>query len=511
MTNTANPDAVNDFGERKKLVPIVFVPGTMGTRLATNGGKLAWNPTGEGRLSGPAGGVNCPGPQALDAELIAQIDSPLKPVGLLNDDIFKLPGGVQRYPMEYWGYAQAIRYFFSAIPEFYDRLLFKLSRSPAGDGDLFTDLSEKGYEPRVYVAGYDWRQSCADAAENFVSPVVQEALKDCDAEQVILIAHSMGGPVARHYCKYPGKGLVRGLILITSPLLGAMKAYSWIKKGFARDDSETLLPAGMFGMRLIFFQQLKNWSSIRFCRDIPSMYEMLPTRIFAQNNKNWLEFDKDENQTGYAYEAAPGEFPVPTQYEDATDPYGLTQDPFTGVGDDEANRVKWAKLVANAEQFQFNLTVPGTAAEGEVRKVYLHDNTYIIYSQGLPTKTSGRLKKYGEIQFNADTGSVTYEPNWLLEGTPDHNNVIPLIGIINFAKRIRLEIPLEVDSPTTGDGTVPGASALPWAGVLAVQPREAVLLEGSDEELFEHSKMPGNPTVTSTVRRWVLEMLTEDE
>jgi pimeloyl-ACP methyl ester carboxylesterase len=509
VSNTANPDAVTEAGERKKLVPIVFVPGTMGTRLATNDGTLVWNPTGEGLLSGPAGGVNCPGPQALDAELIGQIDSPLKPVGLFKkdnkEDMFSLPGGIMRYPSQYWGYAQSVRYFFSAIPEFYDTLLFKLSRSPAGDGDLFTDLSELGYEPRVYVAGYDWRHPCADAAVNFVSPVVQEALKDCDAEQVILVAHSMGGPVARHYCKYPGKGLVRGLILITSPLAGAMKAYSWIKKGFASDDG------AMFGMRIAFFRQLKNWSSITFCRNIPSMYEMLPTRAFAQNFKNWLEFDKEDNQTGYAYDAAPGEFPVPTQYEDATDPYGLTQDPFAGVGDDESNRVRWAKYVANAEQFQFNLTVPGIAAEGEVRKIYLPENTYIIYSQGLPTKTSGRLKRYGEIQFNADTGSVTYEPNWLLEGTPDHSNLVPLIGIINFAKRVRLEIPLEVDTPTTGDGTVPGASALPWAGVLSVQPREAVLLEGSDEELFEHSKMPRNPEVTSTVRRWVVEMLTESK
>lgn len=503
MTTTANPDAVNSMGEAKKLVPIVFVPGTMGTRLATNAGTFAWNPTGEGRLSGPAGGVNCPGPQALDAELIGQLDSPLKPVGLFDDDMFKIPGGVQRYPVEWWGYAQSIRYFFSAIPEFYDILLFKLSRSPSGDGDLYTDLQELGFEPRVYVAGYDWRHSCADAAENFVSPVVQRALKECDAEQVILVAHSMGGPVARHYCKYFGKGQVRGLILITSPLVGAMKAYSWIKKGFALDDG------AMLGMRVAFFHQYANWSSISFCRSIPSMYEMLPTRIFAQNAKNWLEFDKDDNQTGYPYTFPPGDFPVPTQYLDATDPYGLTMDPFTGVGDDEVNRVELARLVANAEQFQFNLTVPGTAAEGEVRKVYLPDTTYIIYAQGLPTKTTGRLKRYGEILINSDTGTVTYEPNWLLEGTPDHRNVIPAIGIINFAKRIRLEIPLEVDQPTTGDGTVPGASAMPWPGVLSVQPKEVVLLEGSDEALYEHSKMPRNPEVTSTVRRWVVEMLTE--
>ncbi|MBI2612896.1 alpha/beta hydrolase [Candidatus Kaiserbacteria bacterium] len=93
--------------------------------------------------------------------------------------------------------------------------------------DLIATLDENGYtrEVDLFTFPYDWRKSNVETAVLLKEKINQ--VKDiCDCDKVDLVAHSMGGLVARQYVQSDTyENDVDQLIFLGTPHLGAPKAY----------------------------------------------------------------------------------------------------------------------------------------------------------------------------------------------------------------------------------------------------------------------------------------------
>ncbi len=93
--------------------------------------------------------------------------------------------------------------------------------------DLIDTFKANGYQEgkNLFVFAYNWRQS------NEISAVqlkikIREVLNICECSKVDLVAHSMGGLVARSYIQSPGyENNIDQMIFLGTPHLGAPNAY----------------------------------------------------------------------------------------------------------------------------------------------------------------------------------------------------------------------------------------------------------------------------------------------
>lgn len=292
-----------------RLMPVIIVPGLMGTRLTDPlTGKLVWNPKGP-----PLG--KSPKPFTVDTARLER-PAPLDP-----DEKNGFESEVERDPRK------NIRNFDHLIPDFYGELALSISKLSGGLFDQY------GVRPAVYCCGYDWRHDNARAAL-LLARVVDQALAETCAKRVIIVAHSMGGLVARYYSRVlGGESKIDRMILVGSPSLGAPTAYFQVKNGIsginvqdlgkdiasvARTGSaggiRGLVGAGadaatgaaqiaMGGSKEDALGQMYAAISlgngkfmtkeevIRFCRALTAMYQLMPTQAYSSLEKNWLVFD----------------------------------------------------------------------------------------------------------------------------------------------------------------------------------------------------------------------------
>lgn len=99
-------------------------------------------------------------------------------------------------------------------------------------GNIYRGLIERlesaGYEQGtdLFIAHYDWRQSNAESAIEYLIPAIERAKAVSGSEKVDIIAHSMGGLVARQYVRSAQfANDVDQLILLGTPSEGAADAY----------------------------------------------------------------------------------------------------------------------------------------------------------------------------------------------------------------------------------------------------------------------------------------------
>ncbi len=293
---------------RPSILPIVLVPGIMGTRLTDpRTDALAWNPSGE-----PFG--DSPGPFTVDVERLQQVSAPLVPDETHREALSSRHREVQH-----------IRHWYNLVSKQYGALAKHLAAL-----DL-PELEERHLTPRVYCCGYDWRQDNARSAVRLAG-VVEEALRESGAARVILVAHGMGGLVARYYCHaLGGESKVHQLILLASPTLGSPGAYTQLRQGAyglygndLADQIEAQAPAaadeciaaasqlvagaamvgsqgasgllGVFGELYLALclgagRTLSRAETRYFTRQIPSLYQLMPNATFCNAFRDWLVFD----------------------------------------------------------------------------------------------------------------------------------------------------------------------------------------------------------------------------
>jgi pimeloyl-ACP methyl ester carboxylesterase len=415
-----------------KKVPIVIVPGIMGSRLTDPSTQaLAWNPFGWPNPSGFEAGNF-----AANKARLRQVDQPLEP-----DETNKFAQVADRVRVD------PINHFYNVLSKFYGALALSLHY------DLRQDLASRQLIPAVYCAGYDWRQTNAQSAQR-LSTIVDEARADCDNEPVILVAHSMGGIVSRHYCKnLGGESKVKALFLLGSPTLGAVKAYMSMRVGLDFWD----------GVRRIL--NMNRADTKTYTRSMPSAYELLPTYIYcSQVRTSWASFDPAH--TGFRDQVDSGGFGDDQLYNmafrisDNSNSVLFYNDIYVGQRDDPATRDAVGNQLTSAYLFHDGLTAGSS--------VYMHPHTIAFYCDNRST--------LGDVKIQYD--GVTF----------------------GSAKEITVSANIDGDETAGGDGTVPADSANPSSvSVPFVSTRS---FPG-----VEHTKLTSNRGVMDAVRAAIVGLM----
>ena len=334
-----------------RTIPIIVLPGVMGTRLTDPGtGNLVWNPTGNPlprfAARGQAG-------FAAKTKRLADVTSPLVP-----DETHPCTSSNSARDHETELLASNIENFLHLIPDFYADITLQL------DDSLRARLNPRKARPKVICCGYDWRVANEISAAR-LSAVVDKARDESGGEKVFLVAHSMGGLVSRFYCKnLGGESKVAAIFLLASPSLGAPSSYGALRTGIGvLDPLRTVL--GFF---------TRNGSR-DFTRQLLSVYQLLPNRTYCNDvDRNWIRFDP--NFTGIL---PVGFDPIQVNpFSDCSNETFLYNDLYVGLMDEPDLRALSFANVTAALAFQQSL-LDGT------RAAYMHPNTFAVFGDGLKT------------------------------------------------------------------------------------------------------------------------------
>lgn len=148
---------------------------------------------------------------------------------------------------------------------------------------LISDLENAGYVEGtdLFVFPYDWRKSNNDNAI-LLQEKIDEILLNFSAEKVDIVAHSMGGILAKTYILNEGIEKVDQLVFLGTPHLGAPKGFKGLMYG---DD---------LGYRFLFLglneKKLKDIS-----QNMPAVYELLPSEKYINKTGGYVINGLDKN------------------------------------------------------------------------------------------------------------------------------------------------------------------------------------------------------------------------
>jgi peptidoglycan hydrolase-like protein with peptidoglycan-binding domain len=343
---------VGDNVVDKKTIPIVFVPGVMGSRLHFTDIDQYWNPDSNWdmwhwlRVSYET----CANEFHFDA-----------PADVMTN---KISGALQ--PNEIGRGWEGVSWeFYVPFLRFLNNVVFPSAETP------------------VYARGYDWRQSNS-LSGSILSEQIDEILELEEAEKVIICTHSMGGLVTRAALKSDSAlaGKVAGVIHVVQPANGAPVAYRRFFTGVNKLDG---------GGALALILGNKDYKFTEIISGLPGPFQLLPFHTYRQ-------FDANGDPQPWLTRTVNGEDePIPGNVHDL---YKSTNSPpgvFNPAIHDEDKRA----TVRTAIAARLSLT----KRFHNWLDPYKHPNTYSIYGTGLES----------DVATNFDAKSVV-DPVRLNEG-----------------------------------------------------------------------------------------------
>lgn len=317
-------------------IPIVFVPGVMGTRLQfTQAPKTPWDPD-------RALNVMARRWLPLSADQKRAILDVQNDANPIQDPA---AGGVTSLQTSR-GWGQPVFGFYGSFLRFMDALNFNVVDTP------------------VFAVGYDWRKSNSDSGA-FVAGEINRILAQEQAFKVIIISHSMGGLVTRS-ALHNDAGLrskLLGIIHVMQPVVGAPVFYRRVYTGnVSPEDDPGIL--GFSGLNTILGNNGEKFAKLVSVLRGPT--ELMPTPDYADGTTgDWINYFFGPFLPQHTRVRAADWYP----YTELAYPPGLldllTTDPQ--VVTDMNNRVVQAKA------FHDNLGL------------FKHERTFTIFSTNLPT------------------------------------------------------------------------------------------------------------------------------
>lgn len=379
----------------QEIVPIIFVPGIMGSRLQDRDGKKVWDPDSKIFMLAKFGAFWQSAKKRKDRLVGSAFQSEY--LSVIEDDAFhnrKFAHSVDRTRAERgWGGVGWSSY-----------------------GEFLIALQNKQWEPLVhlsfrmpvYAFGYNWTASNGLSGKKlaaYIDNIISRYEDRCS--RVILVTHSMGGLVARAACKLHGaEDKVLSVIHGVQPAMGSAAAYWRMKGGFERPHTipeldawqwlknpskmvhhktETLLTKGYdFGMGTnVGLGNVTAWvlgadgeEVTSLLGNMPGGLELLPNKHYHDNDgkKQWLIFVNADGKETRLPKSDPYEeiFRRKEEFYRLVNPNWL--DPGGGEESAPGKKSPWnryTQYLSVAERFHDNL------------QMKIHHDTYQFYSTGI--------------------------------------------------------------------------------------------------------------------------------
>ena len=178
---------------------------------------------------------------------------------------------------------------------------------------LIDELKANGYEENedLFVFPYDWRKSNIENAL-LLKNKIDEILTETGDTKVDIIAHSMGGLLAKRYIYDNSADKVDKLIFIGTPHLGAPKAFKALMYG---DD----MGIQKFSLSILNPKEVKKIS-----QNMPSVFELLPSKKYVDGEVGFIG-EKYVTDMVTPYYSKPGSHPNLDLDFDGTESYLLRQ------------------------------------------------------------------------------------------------------------------------------------------------------------------------------------------
>jgi pimeloyl-ACP methyl ester carboxylesterase len=470
-----------------RIIPVVFVPGVMGSNLTTaetrwllddEGSAAKWitkDPADRKRLLDPlktrvyAGGKL---PEGAEPGIIftgaTQQD---------KDDELKRRGWGEVAGLSYGAWLKwleeelnRLEYCYTGVPDGKHRHQVAI---PPGVPPLTPQEGTLAYRYQfpVHAVGYNWLQSNAKSAEHLqkrVNDIIGHYKnKGHPCEKVILITHSMGGLVARHYTEVlGGAAKVYGVVHGVMPDLGAATAYKRVKAGTEGGDvkANSVKDAVVGHVKSKVVSRVLGDTAAKMTAvfaQSPGPLQLLPS---ARYGDGWLTI-KDGQQL--------------TRLPQGGDPYGeiyTVRGKWWGLIDDKLINpldVKKQTLDKDWDAFENLINKRVYPFHQEIAGQY-HSHTYAFYGDDAAHKTWGNVvwerKTSGLIPSSQPNGSAPAGTHSAIKSFRIDQAISPLSNARDIAKNFdngqgQIDVlnqkPFEYasfhikDASENGDGTVP--------------------------------------------------------
>lgn len=501
----------------RTLVPVIFIPGIMGSNLKSNG-KKAWVPP-NGIIEGLGEAFSRSGQKPKDRQRQLTADDcdvyEHNEAVKLNDSYLALDK--KEAERRHWGELHAASYL-PILKELEERLNYPYC-NPEYDDNLPPQDAWKGamhpqdggpWSPRtpltdeefsshlgriyfpVHACGYNWLKSNDDSAKRVIARIeeIEKRIEGSGyytyAGKVLLVTHSMGGLVGRRVAQLvPDK--ILGVVHGVQPVTGAPVVYRRFKSGTEA--------GGFFDLAGIGAAVVLGWDAADttcVLGNSPGPMELLPTRHYGPG---WLRIKDGKGN----------EFRLPQGDPAAILEGRMEADPYAGIYEVSALDKWWGMvdpgLLDPAGKLNDNDDMPPRKyflkQLGFAKKFHdalglaCHPNTYA---------------HYGDDPKHASFASVTWETSGDLSGV----SAEALLNAPRTSAKLTGKTVVEIGGTTytfrlkgqdgPGDGTVPtpsGAAAHRLEGI-----REVFGLTGFDHQ-FSYNNEIAQHTVLYAIGKLV--------
>ncbi len=312
-------------------VPIIFVPGVMGSRLEFPAANERWNPDNNWDMLHWI---------RISAERQRLEMHHLQPAYVMTDRTKEeLEDNEKNFGWE--GLAWK---FYVPFLQFLKKQQFRLAEAP------------------IYAVGYDWRQDIGFLGD-FLARKIDQILANENAQHAIIITHSMGGLISRAALKAKKdfSQKILGVIHVVQPAAGAVAAYRRFFTGAVSHLD------GGFPLSVIMGNTSKKYTSIM--SGLTGPMQLMPGNLYRdRENQPWIQLVKNGNKaTGWPKNN------VFELYADKHSPPGLLEHGSYNTGEGLTIRNDILSRITEAEAYHNWI--------GD----YKHENTYSIFSTGVET------------------------------------------------------------------------------------------------------------------------------
>ncbi|MBY4728918.1 hypothetical protein K6V90_00010 [Cupriavidus pauculus] len=444
-----------------RIIPVIFVPGIMGSNLMDRKNRSVWR--ADSIWSVVSAWANAPADKRKS--LLDPSETFVDPRGELPTNTLLSKKELQRRG---WGEVSAMSYgdflawldhhlndYHSETAHGRNGLRAGLMKQVLKSGPTLAPLTHEEvlvsyqYQFPVHAVGYNWLESNRTSAERLQSKVREFTTyyrnKGRPCEKVILVTHSMGGLVARHYSEVlGGSNDILGIVHGVMPATGAAAAYKRVKAG-TEGAAGLALGDNAAAVTAVFAQA-------------PGALQLLPSPDYGMG---WLKI-RDYDRIV----SLPKQDPYEEIYLQRGKWWGLIGDRFLNPLDPNRQTLDqdWRgfKDLINTHVRTFHTKISGK----------YHPNSYVFYGDDQNAKTWGDVTWKRTISPNMD-GSIPKLVPYVrdLEGGQvqwDHGygrqGVSIEGGLPGDSAYFVLQAPDE-----TGDGTVPARSGKAPRGRKGVQ------------------------------------------